>query len=167
MFDLEKFKKVIKIKSNRDLAKYYQTLLKRSFVLEEKLKLAECRLVIAEIKIEWSKRLEEGDQTGYPDEGLMSTMGYRVGDTQGIKAEYRKLIMSEILEGPIPFVNSPAYMREWGSDGSLTRFNKMQRFLNTEIHSPLQRNNYRAISEWKDDLAWLKVEGREFIISDD
>jgi hypothetical protein len=167
MFDLEKFKKVIKIKSNRDLAKYYQTLLKRSFVLEEKLKLAECRLVIAEIKIEWSKRLEEGDQTGYPDEGLMSTMGYRVGDTQGIKAEYRKLIMSEILEGPIPFVNSPAYMREWGSDGSLTRFNKMQRFLNSEINSPLQRNNYRAISEWKDDLAWLKVEGPQFIISDD
>jgi hypothetical protein len=167
MFDLERFKKVIKIKSNRDLAKYYQTLLKRSFVLEEKLKLAECRLVIAEIKIEWSKRLEEGDQTGYPDEGLMSTMGYRVGDTQGIKAEYRKLIMSEILEGPIPFVNSPAYMREWGSDGSLTRFNKMQRFLNSEINSPLQRNNYRAISEWKDDLAWLKVEGPQFIISDD
>ncbi len=167
MFDLEKFKKVIKIKSNRDLAKYYQTLLKRSFVLEEKLKLAECRLVIAEIKIEWSKRLEEGDQTGYPDEGLMSTMGYRVGDTQGIKAEYRKLIMSEILEGPIPFVNSPAYMREWGSDGSLTRFNKMQRFLNSEINSPLQRNNYRAISEWKDDLVWLKVEGPQFIISDD
>ena len=167
MFDLEKFKKVIKIKSNRDLAKYYQTLLKRSFVLEEKLKLAECRLVIAEIKIEWSKRLEEGDQTGYPDEGLMSTMGYRVGDTQGIKAEYRKLIMSEILEGPIPFVNSPAYMREWGSDGSLTRFNKMQRFLNSEINSPLQRNNYRAISEWKDDLDWLKVEGPQFIISDD
>lgn len=167
MFDLEKFKKVIKIKSNRDLAKYYQTLLKRSFVLEEKLKLAQCTLVIAEIKIEWSKRLEEGDQTGYPDEGLMSTMGYRVGDTQGIKAEYRKLIMSEILEGPIPFVNSPAYMREWGSDGSLTRFNKMQRFLNSEINSPLQRNNYRAISEWKDDLAWLKVEGQQFIISDD
>lgn len=167
MFDLERFKKVIKIKSNRDLAKYYQTLLKRSFVLEEKLKLAECRLVIAEIKIEWSKRLEEGDQTGYPDEGLMSTMGYRVGDTQGIKAEYRKLIMSEILEGPIPFVNSPAYMREWGSDGSLTRFNKMQRFLNSEINSPLQRNNYRAISEWKDDLAWLKVEGQQYIISDD
>ena len=167
MFDLERFKKVIKIKSNRDLAKYYQTLLKRSFVLEEKLKLAECRLVIAEIKIEWSKRLEEGDQTGYPDEGLMRTMGYRVGDTQGIKAEYRKLIMSEILEGPIPFVNSPAYMREWGSDGSLTRFNKMQRFLNSEINSPLQRNNYRAISEWKDDLAWLKVEGQQYIISDD
>jgi hypothetical protein len=58
-------------------------------------------------------------------------------------------------------------MREWGSDGSLTRFNKMQRFLNSEINSPLQRNNYRAISEWKDDLAWLKVEGRQFIISDD
>jgi len=75
--------------------------------------------------------------------------------------------MSEILEGPIPFVNSPAYMREWGSDGSLTRFNKMQRFLNSEINSPLQRNNYRAISEWKDDLVWLKVEGPQFIISDD
>ena len=163
MFDLERFKKVIKIKSNRDLAKYYQTLLKRSFVLEEKLKLAECRLVIAEIKIEWSKRLEEGDQTGYPDEGLMSTMGYRVGDTQGIKAPYRRMIMKEILEGPIPFVGNPAYMLEWGSDGSIEIYNKMKRFLTSEIKMPMQKNNYRAISEWKEDLQWLEEVGSEYI----
>lgn len=119
--------------------------------------------VIEIIKMEWMKRLEEGDQQGLPDEGLMSTMGYRVGDTQGIKAPYRRMIMKEILEGPIPFVGNPAYMLEWGSDGSIERYNKMKRFLTSEIKMPMQKNNYRAISEWKEDLQWLEEVGTEYI----
>ena len=110
------------------------------------------------------KRLdEEGSSSGKPSEGIMSTMGYRVGDTQGIKKEYRQLILLEILKGPLPFVDSPSYMREWGADSSIMRFNKLKRFFNGEINSPLQRNNHRAITEWKNDLAWafcLELEPR-------
>ena len=44
------------------------------------------------IKNEWMLRLEEGGQSsGAPSEGIMSTMGYRVGDTQGVRQEYRIL----------------------------------------------------------------------------
>ena len=120
--------------------------------------------VISLIKHEWMRRLEEDWlSSGAPAEGLMSTMGYRVGDTQGVKQEYRIMIMIEILKGPLPFVESPSYMREWGEDASLDRYSKLKRFLNAEINSPLQKNNYRAIAEWKEDLTWLEKTGGDYI----
>ncbi len=130
------------------------------------LKKIEFETVVSLIKQEWIKRgldEEEGPSSGAPAEGMMSTMGYRVGDTQGIKQEYRIMIMIEVLEGPLPFVESPSYMREWGEDGSLERYNKLKRFLNGEINSPLQKNHYRAISEWKEDLKWLENNGKGYV----
>ena len=139
-------------------------MIKRLVDETNQLKKIEIETVILLIKQEWMRRLEEdGLSSGAPAEGIMSTMGYRVGDTQGIKQEYRTMIMIEILKGPLPFVESPSYMREWGEDGSLDRYNKLKRFLNGEINSPLQKNNYRAISEWKEDLIWLEDEGLGFI----
>ena len=131
-----------------------------------KLKKIEFETVVSLIKQEWMKRgleEEDGPSSGAPAEGMMSTMGYRVGDTQGIKQEYRIMILIEVLEGPLPFVESPSYMREWGEDGSLDRYNKLKRFLNGEINSPLQKNHYRAISEWKEDLKWLENNGKDYV----
>jgi len=139
-------------------------MIKRIVDETNQLKKVDIETVISLIKQEWMRRLEEGGlSSGAPAEGIMSTMGYRVGDTQGIKQEYRTMIMIEILKGPLPFVESPDYMREWGEDGSLDRYNKLKRFLNGEINSPLQRNNYRAISEWKEDLKWLEKNGEDYI----
>jgi len=139
-------------------------MIKRLVDETNQLKKIEIETVILLIKQEWMRRLEEdGLSSGAPAEGIMSTMGYRVGDTQGIKQEYRTMIMIEILKGPLPFVESPSYMREWGEDGSLDRYNKLKRFLNGEINSPLQKNNYRAILEWKEDLIWLEDDGLGFI----
>ena len=163
MIDRSKYLAIIEKKSNQALAQYYRTLMKRYVDSVDSVKSDDLEAVIEIIKMEWMKRLEEGDQQGLPDEGLMSTMGYRVGDTQGIKAPYRRMIMKEILEGPIPFVGNPAYMLEWGSDGSIERYNKMKRFLTSEIKMPMQKNNYRAISEWKEDLQWLEEVGSEYI----
>ena len=39
----------------------------------------------------------------------------------------------------------------------------MKRFLTSEIKMPMQKNNYRAISEWKEDLQWLEEVGTEYI----
>lgn len=120
--------------------------------------------IVSLIKQEWMKRLEEdGSSSGAPAEGMMSTMGYRVGDTQGIKQEYRIMIMIEVLKGPLPFVESPSYMREWGENGTLDRYNKLKRFLNAEINSPIQKNHYRAITEWKEDLKWLENNGEDYV----
>ena len=93
----------------------------------------------------------------------MSTMGYRVGDTQGIRKEYRINIMIDVLTEPLPFVESPSYMQEWGEERSITRYNKLKNFLSGEINSPLQRNNFRAISEWKEDLEWVLKYGMEYV----
>ena len=66
------------------------------------------------IRKEWMIRLEKGgDSSGALAEGVMSTMGYRVGDTQGIRKEYRINIMIDVLTEPLPFVESPSYMQEW------------------------------------------------------
>ena len=139
-------------------------MIKRLVDETNQLKKVDIETVVSLIKQEWMRRLEEdGLSSGAPAEGMMSTMGYRVGDTQGIKQEYRVMIMIEILKGPLPFVESPSYMREWGNDGSLDRYNKLKRFLNGEINSPLQRNNYRAIAEWKEDLKWLEDNGEDYI----
>jgi hypothetical protein len=139
-------------------------MIKRLVDETNQLKKIDIETVILLIKQEWMRRLEEDElSSGAPAEGIMSTMGYRVGDTQGIKQEYRTMIMIEILKGPLPFVESPSYMREWGEDGSLDRYNKLKRFLNGEINSPLQKNNYRAISEWKEDLKWLEKNGEDYI----
>jgi len=139
-------------------------MIKRLVDETNQLKKVDIETVVSLIKQEWMRRLEEdGLSSGAPAEGIMSTMGYRVGDTQGIKQEYRIMIMIEILKGPLPFVESPSYMREWGNDGSLDRYNKLKRFLNGEINSPLQRNNYRAIAEWKEDLKWLEDNGEDYI----
>ena len=139
-------------------------MIKRLVDETNQLKKVDIETVLSLIKQEWMRRLEEdGLSSGAPAEGMMSTMGYRVGDTQGIKQEYRIMIMIEILKGPLPFVESPSYMREWGNDGSLDRYNKLKRFLNGEINSPLQRNNYRAIAEWKEDLKWLEENGEDYI----
>ena len=139
-------------------------MIKRLVDETNQLKKVDIETVVSLIKQEWMRRLEEdGLSSGAPAEGMMSTMGYRVGDTQGIKQEYRIMIMIEILKGPLPFVESPSYMREWGNDGSLDRYNKLKRFLNGEINSPLQRNNYRAIAEWKEDLKWLEENGEDYI----
>jgi len=139
-------------------------MIKRLVDETNQLKKVDIETVVSLIKQEWMRRLEEdGLSSGAPAEGMMSTMGYRVGDTQGIKQEYRIMIMIEILKGPLPFVESPSYMREWGNDGSLDRYNKLKRFLNGEINSPLQRNNYRAIAEWKEDLKWLEDNGEDYI----
>ena len=93
----------------------------------------------------------------------MSTMGYRVGDTQGIRKEYRRNIMIDVLTKPLPFVESPSYMHEWGEERSIKRYNKLKNFLSGEINSPLQRNNYRAISEWEEDLNWLLKQSMEYV----
>jgi len=139
-------------------------MIKRLVDETNQLKKVDIETVVSLIKQEWMSRLEEdGLSSGAPAEGMMSTMGYRVGDTQGIKQQYRIMIMIEILKGPLPFVESPSYMREWGNDGSLDRYNKLKRFLNGEINSPLQRNNYRAIAEWKEDLKWLEDNGEDYI----
>ena len=164
MLDISKYSAIIQNKSNPDLADYYRKLIKRLVDTSNLIKISEIEELIILIRNEWNLRLKEGGKSsGTPAEGIMSTMGYRVGDTKGIKQEYRYRIIKDVLNSPLPYVDSPSYMKEWGEKSSDKRYNKLKRFLSGEINSPLQKNNYRAISEWTSDLDWLEKNKSELL----
>ena len=114
------------------------------------------------IKERWSNMTIENDFIGRVEIGLMSEMGYHVGDTKGVKKKYRRLIIEDVVKGPIPLVGNKRYMSWWGADASTRRLQAMKDFLGDKIHSPAHKNHYRALSEWSEDLTWLEKNGDEF-----
>jgi len=155
------WKDIIENHNNPELAKHYRSLVRKYSSESNKDKKQNIKQVIGLIKAEWAKRNDQdvdGISSAAPSQGMMSTMDYRVGDTQGGKKEYRRQIIKEVLTSPLPFVESPAYMRQWGDPCSKERYCKIKNFLLGQITNPLQRKNYRAISEWKEDLDWLLKE---------
>ena len=105
--------------------------------------------IIDLIKAEWAKRNDQDVVahllSGAPSQGMMSTMDYRVGDTQGVKTGCRTQIIKEVLTSPLPFVESPAYMREWGEPCSKERYNKIKNSLFGQEITLCKGKNYRAI----------------------
>ena len=155
------WKDIIENHSNPKLAKHYRSLMRKYSSESSNDKKEDMKQIIDLIKAEWAKRNDQdvdAISSAAPSQGMMSTMDYRVGDTQGVKKEYRRQIIKEILSSSLPFVESPAYMSEWGDPCSEERYNKIKNFLFGQINNPLQRKNYRAISEWKEDLDWLLKE---------
>ena len=100
---------------------------------------------------------------GRVETGLMAEMGYRVGDTKGVKQKYRRLIIEDVIKGPIPLVGNRRYMSWWGSDKSDRRLQAVKDFLKDKIYSPQHKNHYRAVSEWTEDLDWVNEIGEELI----
>lgn len=136
-------------------------------------------IVLAEIEKEWKRRgakpprpeeffewpksdAEGGDGrlsgTGWVAEGVLSYMGYRVGNTSGISSDLRRRILELVFEGELPPVFEPSYLREWGKPGSAPRLQKM-----AETLAALSRNAKRkksaqmqsAIKSWDQDLLFL------------
>jgi|TARA_B100001093_G_C26788069_1_gene997625 hypothetical protein len=103
------------------------------------------------------------DFIGRVETGLMAEMGYHVGDTKGVKQKYRRLIIEDVIKGPIPLVGNKRYMSWWGNDKSERRLQAAKDFLRDKIYSPQHKNHYRAVSEWKEDLHWLEQIGEELI----
>ena len=155
--------------SPNELAKYYRLCVKRLTDPKLSKKHEQLISIISLIKERWLNMANiddgtgGGDYTGRLEDGLMSIMGYRVGDTQGVKEEYRRLIIKDVLTGPIPLVGNPKYMKWWGNDGSAKRLHAMKSWLRDKIHSPQHRNHHRAVGEWKDDLEWVEKNGAKYI----
>jgi len=112
------------------------------------------------IELEWEDRLNKFimgiSKSTRPNEGLLKTIGYKVGK-DGIPRERRRLILDRILKGKIPFCGSKAYMVEWGAPSTRKRYNK----LNTVINRLIIRNRNmpgieKAILEWSEDLEYLR-----------
>ncbi len=121
--------------------------------------------LVSEIKKNWnsSRILNDQKKQGRVEKGLMAVMGYRVGDTQGVNEVYRRLIITDVLYGPLPLVGNHDYMNWWGLDKTKFRLNRMKSWLRDKIYSPQHKNHHRAIGEWQEDLDWLEIYGDELI----
>jgi hypothetical protein len=115
---------------------------------------------ISLIENEWASRVEKYmmgvSKSTRPDNGLLSTMGYKVGN-DGVSKKRREILLTRILTHTIPFCGSPAYMYEWGGPNTRKRYNK----LTTVIQLLIIKKKYipgieKAIIEWSEDLIYLK-----------
>jgi hypothetical protein len=52
--------------------------------------------------------------TARPNDGMLATLGYRVGSMNGEKG-LSVGILKHLIERQIPMVGSPAYTEEWGA----------------------------------------------------
>tara|TARA_B110001469_G_C9614749_1_gene305976 strand:- start:114 stop:1652 length:1539 start_codon:yes stop_codon:yes gene_type:complete len=100
--------------------------------------------------------LEEED---WPDIGLLKHMGYTVGKS-GESRSIRHQILTSVFElTSIPKIDSPEYVKSWGTQRSASRLRKM-----AESIAAFARNNKRSsntsldsVGDWEDDLAWLEI----------
>lgn len=112
------------------------------------------------IQQEWQRRLNAFEQGEYkaetPEKGVLSTIGYRVGN-DGLPAEKRKLLLDYLIEEILPPVGSPAHMAEWGEPETRTRYMKAHRVIQV-LASSGKTLGYmdKATNEWLEDLKYLE-----------
>lgn len=124
----------------------------------------EAASVIKAIGNEWTKRLDHARagtrSTERPNDGMLATLGYRVGSVNGEKTPIRRQILELLLEQlQLPIVGSPAYTDEWGEPKSSKRYKKLVRFLESQLTNPsnINRPNMeKAMIEWAEDLEWVQ-----------
>jgi hypothetical protein len=90
-----------------------------------------------------------------PNEGMLSALGYHVGE-KGERATIRRKILARAIEGELPMIGSPAYTAEWGAPNSRQRYRKLTNFLQAQITNPAYVNMAKAIIEWSEDLDWVE-----------
>jgi hypothetical protein len=92
-------------------------------------------------------------------DGVLSFMGYHVGESSELSPDQRRRILDYVYGGRIPNVNDPAYMSQWGAPASSRRLRKMADSLANFARSA-KRNTHVdkrvAISEWESDLVYLR-----------
>ena len=128
--------------------------------LEKGKKIDEAFSLLNQIEHEWKKRLDDylkGDRKATrPDQGMLKTIGYKVGN-DGIIYTKRRLILDRLINGILPFCGSPSYMAEWGEPKSKQRFKKLRDVLNQLI---FKNKNFPemdvAVGDWSEDLKYIK-----------
>lgn len=99
------------------------------------------------------------DDTDWPKIGVLKAMGYVTGERKGKSGAERRAVLEQVFFGPLLNVDSREYMAEWSTDASPLRLSKMAwaiaQFANNRRRS-LGGNDDTAVSEWKNDLEWMK-----------
>ena len=128
--------------------------------LEKGKKIDEASNLLNQIEHEWKKRLDNylnGDQKATrPDQGMLKTIGYKVGN-DGMIYTKRRLLLDRVINGVLPFCGSPSYMAEWGGAKTKQRFKKLRDVLNQLI---FKNKNFPemdvAVGDWSEDLKYIK-----------
>ena len=128
--------------------------------LEKGKKIDEASNLLNQIEHEWKKRLDNylnGDKKATrPDQGMLKTIGYKVGN-DGIIYTKRRLLLDRVINGILPFCGSPSYMAEWGEPKTKQRFKKLRDVLNQLI---IKNRNFPemdvAVGDWSEDLKYIK-----------
>ena len=116
--------------------------------------------VAAEAEADRPKLIVQFDAGPWPASGVLSEMGYRVGNTKGLSLPDRRHVLRNVVDVEL-VASSPetgSYIREWGRPGSAERVGKMTRCLYAFIRSAERRkmaDMSGAIADWEADLAWL------------
>jgi hypothetical protein len=92
------------------------------------------------------------------NQGMLSFMGYRVGESRGLYPTQRRKILGYVFRGELPRLNSDSYSQEWGRPGSRTRLNKITNSLMAFIRNAERRgwSMKTAIRDWQEDLRFVR-----------
>ena len=100
-----------------------------------------------------------GSTEGWPQQGLLTEMGYRVGNKDpGVHT--RHAILKRVFQGPLVPVFSQEYMEGWGRDETLLRLYKLAWSIASFADLRLRKLGGvpdPAVQTWIEDLEWLRV----------
>ncbi|MEZ8287477.1 hypothetical protein BCU17_22055 [Vibrio splendidus] len=96
-------------------------------------------------------------EVDWPQVGMLKGVGYSVG-TKGLPTVKRRELLSNIMSQQLPYITSHAYRREWGEPNTTARLKKLANTIAylTKNSKRSSNNTTVAISEWEEDLKWLK-----------
>ena len=96
----------------------------------------------------------------WPEIGVLSTVGYRVG-VNGIQDDNdrRDILLRVFISPVLPFVGDVKHMREWGPANSSWRLRKIAQSICSFANLNQKKTGTEiAVMHWKDDLLFLKME---------
>jgi hypothetical protein len=137
--------------------------------------------IVDDIHEEWAKRRQEiafgerpfpwpsNDATGgsgqlrgdeWLEQGILKTLGYQVGSTEGLDPATRRRILDRVVMGHLPPVLPEVEMERWADGGSVERLRKLARTIAAFAVNAKRRSNRDslqvAIAEWEADLDYLQ-----------
>lgn len=102
-----------------------------------------------------AKRLKGVD---WRDHGMLSLLGYHVGETQPTLEDMRRCILKYVFECHLPPLDDPVYYLKWGMPLTAQRLEKLANSLAAFTRNAKRRNavsHARAIDDWEHDLGLL------------
>ncbi|MGD0419805.1 MAG: hypothetical protein ABSA68_09565 [Xanthobacteraceae bacterium] len=106
-----------------------------------------------------SRGVRELKEIGWRPHGMLSFLGYHVGEMQATPSDIRLCILEYAFECHLPPLNDLAYYLEWGGPQTAQRLNKLANTLAALTRNAKRRNaaSYAtAIDDWECDLAFLR-----------